>query len=79
MHSGRKYALDKACPQLGNQFFIVTVSGRLFKKVKHDPKLHLGTIHLNENGSSYEIIWGFMRIVARQVSSQHIFFAIMKG
>lgn len=57
--SERRYSLEKACPQLGDQFFLVTASGSPFKNVKHKPDVHLGVIHLFEDGSGYEIIWGF--------------------
>lgn len=55
----RKYKFEKPCPELGNQFFLVTASGSPFRNIKYDPEVHLGIIHLNEEGSTYEIIWGF--------------------
>ncbi|MGN7397307.1 rhamnulose-1-phosphate aldolase [Peribacillus frigoritolerans] len=55
----RKQKLETACPDLGHQFFLVTASGSPLKNVMNDPEIHLGVIHINEEGSGYEIIWGF--------------------
>ncbi|MEW8986808.1 MAG: rhamnulose-1-phosphate aldolase, partial [Bacillus sp. (in: firmicutes)] len=56
---GCEYKLERACPQLGNEYFLVTASGSPFKNVKHNPDIHLGIIQINEEGSAYKVIWGF--------------------
>lgn len=54
-----EYKLERTCPELGNEYFLVTASGSPFKNVKHNPDIHLGIIQINEEGSAYKVIWGF--------------------
>lgn len=57
----RGQKLDTPCPEIRNQFFLVTASGSPFKNVADDPEVHLGIIHINQEGDGFEIVWGFQQ------------------
>ncbi|WP_152657112.1 rhamnulose-1-phosphate aldolase [Oceanobacillus sp. CFH 90083] len=55
--SSRK--LEVPCPNLSNKYFLVTAAGSPFKNIIKEPDKHLGIIQINEDGSGFDIIWGF--------------------
>jgi rhamnulose-1-phosphate aldolase len=54
----RTLPLDFPVPELANQYFIVTGSGKYFKNVKTNPENCLGIIQVNEDGTAIHILWG---------------------
>ena len=47
-------------PQLAGEFFLVTGSGKYFRNVILDPEDSIGIIEVDETGSKYRILWGFV-------------------
>lgn len=45
-------------PALGNEYFLVTGSGKYFGNVKDDPENNVCVIELNDEGTKYRIVWG---------------------
>jgi len=45
---------------LGNEFFVVTGSGKYFRNVVLDPKANIAIIEVNEKGDQYRIRWGLI-------------------
>ena len=47
-------------PQLAKEYFLVTGSGKYFRNVILDPEDSIGIIEVDETGSKYRILWGFV-------------------
>ena len=47
-------------PQLAGEYFLVTGSGKYFRNVILDPEDSIGIIEVDETGSKYRILWGFV-------------------
>ncbi len=45
-------------PELANQPFIVTGSGKFFRNVQLDPAANLGVVKVDNDGAGYFILWG---------------------
>ena len=45
---------------LAGEYFLVTGSGKYFRNVAIDPTDAIGIIELDETGSKYRIVWGFV-------------------
>ncbi|SDP13607.1 L-rhamnulose 1-phosphate aldolase [Litchfieldia salsa] len=54
----RTAILEFPVPELANQYFIVTGSGKYFKNVKDNPGDCLGIIRVDGKGNSIDILWG---------------------
>lgn len=54
----RHIALSAPVPELANDWFLVTGSGKFFRNVQLDPEACLALIQVNERGTSYTIYWG---------------------
>ena len=46
-------------PALDSRYFMVTGTGKYFKNVQYDPAKNLGIVHLVNNGTEAEVLWGF--------------------
>lgn len=58
-HILRTIDLNFQVKGLANQFFLVTGSGKYFRKVKNNPEECLGLIQVNTEGTGINILWGF--------------------
>ncbi|MGG7784988.1 rhamnulose-1-phosphate aldolase [Klebsiella aerogenes] len=54
----RYIALSQPMPELANQPFIVTGSGKFFRNVQLDPAANLGVVKVDSDGAGYFILWG---------------------
>ncbi len=54
----RIVALTQPAPELANQYFIVTGSGKFFRNVQLAPAESLVILQLNSQGNGYRILWG---------------------
>ena len=54
-----KTNLATAVPELANEAFLVTGSGKYFRNVILDPTANLGILRIAADGKSYEKLWGF--------------------
>lgn len=45
-------------PDLRNEFFLLTGSGKFFRNIKKDPENNICIIEIDETGSLYRIVWG---------------------
>ena len=46
-------------PEMEGKYFLVTGTGKYFKNVQYDPARNLGIVHLVENGTQAQLLWGF--------------------
>lgn len=54
----RTVELTQPAPELANQYFIVTGSGKFFRNVQLAPAESLVILQLNSQGNGYSILWG---------------------
>lgn len=54
----RTVELTQHAPDLANEYFIVTGSGKFFRNVQLAPSEALTVIQLDDKGASYKILWG---------------------
>lgn len=47
-------------PALAGEFFLITGTGKYFRNISLDPEDTLGIAEVNENGTKYRIVWGFV-------------------
>ena len=47
-------------PNLANEFFLVTGSGKYFRNVIINPEENIGIIQVNNTGEKYRIVWGLI-------------------
>jgi rhamnulose-1-phosphate aldolase len=47
-------------PELANEYFLVTGSGKFFRNVIIDPEGSLAIIRVDETGSKYQVCWGLV-------------------
>lgn len=52
-------SLNFEVPNLANEYFLVTGSGKFFRNVTLDPEDTLGILKINEDGTKYKIVWGY--------------------
>ncbi len=52
--------IGASVPELGQEFFMVTGSGKYFRNVKPDPEDSTGIIELDARGENYRICWGLV-------------------
>ncbi|MFV0441573.1 MAG: rhamnulose-1-phosphate aldolase [Lachnospirales bacterium] len=45
---------------LGNEFFIVTGSGKFFRNVILEPENSIGIVEINKEGTAYRKVWGLL-------------------
>jgi rhamnulose-1-phosphate aldolase len=50
--------IDISLPSLGNDFFLITGSGKFMKNVKVDPESNIGMVQIHPSGNAYRIVWG---------------------
>jgi rhamnulose-1-phosphate aldolase len=55
----RSFPLNFDASLLAGKYFLVTGTGKYFKNVKYEPDINLGIVHINENGKSAQLVWGF--------------------
>ncbi|MDO4318397.1 MAG: rhamnulose-1-phosphate aldolase [Lachnospiraceae bacterium] len=55
---GEWNAVGASVPQLANETFLVTGSGKFFRNVQSDPEASLCILRLDDKGESYKILWG---------------------
>ena len=54
----RYITLSQPAPQLANDWFLVTGSGKFFRNIQLDPEDCLALLQLNEQGTAFTIHWG---------------------
>ena len=47
-------------PEVANEFFLVTGSGKFFRNIEQDPAANLAIIELDKAGKKYRIVWGMI-------------------
>lgn len=52
------HSIGIAVPQLSNEYFLVTGSGKFFKNVEPYPDENICIIKIDDKGENYKILWG---------------------
>ena len=55
----RVLPLSDPLPDLANQYFLVTGSGKYFRNIQLDPEANLGVIRVLPGGNVIEVSWGY--------------------
>lgn len=55
---GESYSIGLSVPQLSNEYFLVTGSGKFFKNVEEYPDENICIIKIDDKGENYQILWG---------------------
>lgn len=53
------YPIKAQVKELANQYFLVTGTGKYFHHIKKAPAMCTGIIQVDQEGTSYRIVWGF--------------------
>lgn len=59
-YSGREEKIGLTVSGLAGEYFIVTGSGKYFRDVADRPEESIGIIRINDDGTSYQILWGLI-------------------
>lgn len=59
-YDGEWHPIGTSVPELGQEFFMVTGSGKYFRNVILDPEDSTGIIELDQRGENYRICWGLV-------------------
>ncbi|MDO4167234.1 MAG: rhamnulose-1-phosphate aldolase [Eubacteriales bacterium] len=59
-YEGAWHPIGTSVPELGQEFFMVTGSGKYFRNVILDPEDSTGIIELDQRGENYRICWGLV-------------------
>lgn len=51
---------DSEFPELGDEYFMVSGSGKYFRNIQLDPTANVAIIHLNKEGTKYKKVWGLV-------------------
>jgi rhamnulose-1-phosphate aldolase len=51
--------LNTSLPTLGEDFFLITGSGKYMKNVSKDPESNIGMVQIHPDGNAYRKVWGF--------------------
>lgn len=55
------FAIGAEVPDLKNEYFLVTGSGKFMMNVALDPEDNICLIRIDQSGSKYQIVWGLTR------------------
>lgn len=58
LHDGELKEIGTTVPELKNEYFLVTGSGKFMMNVKANPEDSICIIKVDETGSKYKIVWG---------------------
>ena len=58
--SGEWKDIGTSVPELGGEFFLITGSGKFFRNIILMPEDTLGIVEVDESGSRYRLVWGFI-------------------
>lgn len=58
--SGAWQEIGTSVPDLANEYFLVTGSGKYFRNVAFEPEDSIGIIRVDDSGTKYQIQWGFV-------------------
>lgn len=47
-------------PELANEYFLVTGSGKYFRNVELAPEANIGIVEIDEIGTKYRVVWGLI-------------------
>lgn len=47
-------------PELTNEYFLVTGSGKYFRNVELDPEANIGIVEIDKTGTKYRVVWGLI-------------------
>jgi rhamnulose-1-phosphate aldolase len=50
----------EAVPDLAGEYFVITGTGKYFRNIILDPEDTLGIIEINDNGTEYRTVWGYV-------------------
>ncbi|WP_136806671.1 rhamnulose-1-phosphate aldolase [Desulfosediminicola flagellatus] len=56
---GQEVTLPFAMPDLAGDYFLVTGTGVFFRNIASSPLESLGIVHINPNGETYSVVWGY--------------------
>jgi len=59
MQDGREIQLTEPVPELADQYYLVTGTGKFFRNVQIDPEDSLGLIQIAPEGCSFFVRWGY--------------------
>lgn len=51
--------LTQAIPEIRDEFFLVSGTGKYIRNIQVEPEKNLGIIQLDESGAKYRVVWGF--------------------
>ncbi len=51
--------LSRPLPEIKNEFFLVSGTGKYIRNIQLEPEKNLGIIQLDENGARYRTVWGY--------------------
>ncbi|MFL0251353.1 rhamnulose-1-phosphate aldolase [Clostridium neuense] len=58
--SGEFTPIGVSVPNLANEYFLVTGSGKFLRNVILDPEANIGIVKIDEKGENYKIVWGLI-------------------
>lgn len=58
--SGEFTPIGVSVPNLANEYFLVTGSGKFLRNVILDPEANIGIAKIDEKGENYKIVWGLI-------------------
>lgn len=47
-------------PELANEYFLATGSGKYFRNVELDPEANIGIVEIDKTGTKYRVVWGLI-------------------
>ena len=50
----------KYFPELANEYFLATGSGKYFRNVELDPEANIGIVEIDKTGTKYRVVWGLI-------------------
>jgi Ribulose-5-phosphate 4-epimerase and related epimerases and aldolases len=53
-------AIGVSVPNLANEYFLVTGSGKFLRNVILDPEANIGIAKVDEKGENYKVVWGLI-------------------
>ena len=60
-NNGELMEIGTSVPDLSNEYFCVTGSGRFFRNVELAPEENICVIKVDDSGSKYQIVWGLTK------------------
>lgn len=58
--NGKLVPIGVSVPNLANEYFLVTGSGKFLRNVILDPEANIGIAKIDEKGENYQVVWGLL-------------------